>query len=147
MIFDIEKWLWMSEFCGSNNFQPKMIKKNFNANFGISEVLEPFWKVFIKFCRHGQKLTQVPPKLASMASGALVVWSWEPRLKKVPRSLPSMTPLFPLITWFTCSNMTLRMLAFIEVVSKLKQLAMENSQSVVGKSQFSVKETQKIFPG
>ena len=147
MIFDIEKWLWMSEFCNFAGLIISTKNDNFNAIFGISEVLEPFWKVFIKFCRHGQKLTQVPPKLASMASGALVVWSWEPRLKKVPKLLPSMTPLFPLITWFTCSNMTLRMLAFIEVVSKLKQLAMENSQSVVGKSQFSVKETPKIFPG
>ena len=53
-IFDIEKWLWMSEFCylvgliiSTENDQ----KKNFNAIFGISEVLEPFWKILLTWSK------------------------------------------------------------------------------------------------
>ena len=35
-----------------------MFKKNFNVNFVISGVIASFWRVFIKFCWHGQKLTR-----------------------------------------------------------------------------------------
>ena len=57
-IFDIEKWLWKSEFCNFAGLitSTENVKKNFNAIFVISGALASVWKVFIKFRWHGQKL-------------------------------------------------------------------------------------------
>ena len=48
------------DFCGSNNFNGKCSKK-INVLFTISGVIASFWRVFIKFRWHGQKLTQGGP--------------------------------------------------------------------------------------
>ena len=45
------------DLCGSNNFDGRCSEKKFNVIFVISGVIASFWKVFIKFHWHGQKLT------------------------------------------------------------------------------------------
>ena len=45
------------DLCGSNNFDRKCSKKNFYVIFVISGEIASFWRVFIKFHWHGQKLT------------------------------------------------------------------------------------------
>ena len=67
IIFDIEKWLWKSEFCNLAGLitSTKIVQKFFEATFVISGVLASIWKVFIKFHWHGQNTTKVRAKISN----------------------------------------------------------------------------------
>ena len=52
-----------------------MFKKIFNVIFAISGAIASFWKVFIKFCWHGQKLAVC----ISIVSNLMTWFSFHPR--------------------------------------------------------------------
>ena len=81
-IFDIEKWLWKSEFCNLVSLCPKKSKKNFNAIFVIPPVLASLWSVFIKFCWPDEMppadCYQVNYCSSKIKGGAHFLWHWQP---------------------------------------------------------------------